>query len=72
MLIKKNDSNMNSSRVVIDNAFDFLEHICILKHFNSKIDWVAQVIFFVVATIIVNCGVHKNLDLKMQKQKLTS
>jgi hypothetical protein len=35
---KKYDSNMNSSRVVIDNAFDFLKHICILKHFNPRID----------------------------------
>jgi hypothetical protein len=51
------DSNMNSRRVVIENAFGFLKNRWrILKHFNSRNDKASP-------TIIVCCVFHNYCEM---------
>jgi hypothetical protein len=41
------DSNLNSRKLVIENAFDFLKNRWkILKHFNSRVDIASPIIVF--------------------------
>jgi len=57
------DSNINSMRVIIKNAFvSLINRWRILKHFNSKVDQTS-----LITIAIMKCGVHWNLDLQMQE-----
>ncbi len=51
------DSNMNSGKVVIENAFDFLKNRWrILKHFNSRVDRASPITF-------VCCVLHNYCEM---------
>jgi hypothetical protein len=62
------DSNMNSRKVIIENAFGSLKNRWkILKHFNSKVNKTSPIIVVVYFIIIMKCGVYRNLNWQMQE-----